>query len=361
MAGVGSAAVDSCGNAIPLDLDASANNGIRFSVDYYWPTQCTPNNPEYYFYTLTSSSTYSYGRPRYYQPDGSNSWTAYARTDGSTWNIFAGYSAGLGPSGGAALSVDSTVGNIGTADLPSFATLGSTTYLFFTSTASNFNHVVSWAKNTGGSWNTATALTSSSISKHMPAAVVFNSTLYLFYWNEWGYLMMKTYDGTSWSAESYLDGAGPGSVASNGTWDLVGYAPSTLVNGSTLYVFYGDSTGTPSFRVATLSGGNWSAATVDAGSSGNGVANAGGSSALYSAGYVRVYYFASDTTGSLKEAYLSGGTWHANVIDEGSGYHCSGAETIGTSQSGVAAVADGTTPQVYYTNIHGGLRVASLL
>jgi hypothetical protein len=362
---MGSAAIVQ-GHAIPLYLvdsnlgfETFGYNAIRFAADYNFPTPCSAGNPEYYLYNFTSNNNGNsgiYSRPSLYQPDANNSWTAYV----SGASIYAGYSNGAGPSSGDALSLDSTVGTMSQSllDVPSFATFSGATYLFFGSVSSTMQQQIAYAKNSSGGWSVGTVLLNGgSENRSAPTAVVFGSLLYLFYSNSTvGSLSMVTYDGTSWSAEQVVDGAGPFSLAHSSVYGPVGAHPSTLVNGNTLYVFYEDDSSTyMSLRVATLQGGTWTAATVDPGSSKYGVGEYA-QSAVYSAGVVRVYYFDNNNY-NLKEAYLSGGTWHPNVIDGEASAYCNGAETKLWS-GGVAAVSEGGNPHVFYLDGYGNVRVA---
>jgi hypothetical protein len=353
------------GNAMPIYSGTFDNNasGVRFAADFNWPTACTVGNPEYYFYTLDSNSTERFGFPALYQADDLNSWTAYIRTDAK---MFVGWSQGYGPNTTSALSLDSTVGGSLYPDAPSFATYLGKTYLFFGSDSTSVagSSVIIYATNSSGTWSTATALPiSGSSSRRHPAAVVFNGTLYLFFWDEsQGLLSMVTFNGTSWSAEQIIDGAGPLSLASGATYDFVGYYPSTLVVGATLYVFYedfGSGAGPGSLKVATLSGGNWAVKTIEQGSMPYGVTAYQPPAAVFSGGVVRVYYF-NRNTAALREAYLSNGTWHANDIDGTSSSYCTGRETNGMLYQGVAVVSEGSPayPHVFYSDLNGNLRVA---
>ncbi len=159
-----------------------------------------------------------------------------------------------------------------------------------------------------------------------PAAITYQGNLNLFYYDsQFGYLRHAWYDGSAWHFE-VLDGAGG---TGGRTLDNTGLAPSAVVAGKALDVFYYDST-THALRRAWLDSGGWHFQTLDkTGNSGS------ASAATYFRGSLQVYY--PDTaSGNLRHAWTdASGKWHFENLDGSpgsvAGKQGSGSQSVGDS------------------------------
>lgn len=184
-----------------------------------------------------------------------------------------------------------------------------------------------------------------------PVAVTYQGNLHLFYYDSlYGYLRHAWYDGGTWRFE-VIDGAG----GSGGrTLDNTGLAPSAVVAGQALDVFYYDST-SHALRRAWLDSGGWHLQTVDkAGNPGT------ASAATYFRSSLQVFY-PDLVSGNLRHAWArASGKWQFENLDGSAGSVAgklgNGSQSAGDSLA--ATVFNGAIRLLYHSASTQTLRYA---
>jgi hypothetical protein len=281
-------------------------------------------------------------------------WTAYTDMDG---NLYAGEGAyQKGPQTAPMLFPFTNLGAVGT---PAIVIFGGQTWVFYTQAAPGYNQIAYVTSTDGTTWTTPVYLVGSSKQAAQdPTAVVFNGSLWLFYWLPFaGCLGGMSYDGSSWSGSSFIDGLG----GNNGqTLDNVGKFPKAIVETSLtpnrMFVFYQDySVSGGALRASWMIAGNstWIAQTPD-----SPVTMDSPPAPVIHGGTVHVYYI--DTANhKVKGTWQTLKSWQTpETVDGGSSNNC-GANGGTSSPLGgpIAAVerpgcgGTASAPHVFYANI----------
>jgi hypothetical protein len=277
-------------------------------------------------------------------------WTAYTDVDG---NLYAGEGAyQKGPQAAPMLFPFTSLGAVRT---PAIAIFGGQTWVFYTQ-ESQYNKIAYVTSTDGVSWTTPVFLVGSSAEPAQdPTAVVFNGSLWLFYWlTSEGCLGGMSYDGSSWSSSTCIDGLG----GINGQTDNdVGEFPKAIVETSItpnrMFVFYQDYTA-GALRASWMIAGNssWIAQIPD-----SAVTMDSPPAPVIHGGTVHVYYI--DTANhKVKGTWQTLKSWQTpETVDGGTSNNC-GANGGTSSPLGgpIAAVerpgcgGTASAPHVFYAN-----------
>jgi len=198
------------------------------------------------------------------------------------------------------------------------------------------------------------------------SAVVYNSTLQVFYTLANGDIRNASYNGTSWSFQN-LDGDS-GSVAgqqSNNMTDVGSSIASVVDSNNVLQLFYTgiDSTGYNDLRHAWYNGTSWNFESLDgspgsiAGQYSTNLINAGNSvRALMYGTTLEVFYQGMDPNSGvidLRQAWTSPSNgWQFENLDGDSG-SLAGSGHASSVGSFATAVVDGSSIQLFYTSNYG--------
>ena len=190
-----------------------------------------------------------------------------------------------------------------------------------------------------------------------PSEIQFGANLHTFYYDITSHVLRHAYaDASGWHF-SILDGAGgaTGTVVGN-----VGLVSAATVLGSTLHVFYYDSTHTSLRHAWSTDGTTWSYENVDGTASTitghfNGNVGASPYSMVGPDGYLRVFYY-DITNGDLRHAWNDASGWHFENLDGSASSPSGFSANLGTDP--VAVSYSGTIQLFYYDITNGNLRHA---
>lgn len=176
------------------------------------------------------------------------------------------------------------------ADKPSAVIFSGLMYVFYREYQSQ---ALQYSTFDGSSWTVNLSILSAGIWGS-PAAVVFNSQLYVFHQGNAHDLWYGVFDGNHWVVDQPAQNAG--------VWGN----PTAAVIASKLYVFYTNSAQVLCYSV--FDGSSWQAITVP-------IAITGDPSVVILNGLLNVFYQGNNNQGDLRSVAFDGTTWQKETID----------------------------------------------
>ena len=191
-----------------------------------------------------------------------------------------------------------------------------------------------------------------------PTVTVYNSALQLFYYDVTDHALRHTWssDGTTWNFET-LDGS-TSSYSGHSSSD-VGRTPSVVVFGTSLQVFYYDTTYGNLRHAFSSNGTSWNFENLDGDTGSIAGLNADlgqdPTSVVDGSGVLQLFYYDA-TNGNLRHAWSNSTGWHFENLDGDTG-------SIGHLNSNLGAnpvtLNYGSTVQLFYYDVtNGNLRHA---
>jgi len=220
-----------------------------------------------------------------------------------------------------------------------------------------------WSDSNGGNWqfetldgNGGTDGRINSNTGQTPSATVHNNNLHVFYHDvSGGDLREAKWDGIlqTWNFQT-LDGTA-GSLGKYNT--NLGYEPFSLTFGSSLQLFYYDSTN-GNLRHAWNNGGSWSFENIDGDPGSIGRYNSNLGRATFGTVYnntLQIYYYDAQQ-GNLRHAWADSMGWHFENLEGDPGSVSRFNSNVGLG--GSATVYNGSLQLYYYDAQQGNLRHA---